>query len=1095
MLERIFKKHTARIRIAMGLSGMLVSLMLLAAIAGLVPDRHGAIRDGHARLAEAIAVNSSIFVTTTDIRRMKASLEVIVERNDEILSAAVRRLDGTSLVEIGDHVKKWTVIEEGKSSNSQVVVPIFEGADEWGRVELRFEPLLPQTWYGSLLHPVYLLIGFISFTSFILFYWYLGKMLKQLDPSQAVPERVRSALDTMAEGLLVIDAGQNVVLANQAFSELAKESPDSLTGRQITRFPWFDRDNQPLEKKSAPWSKALADGTLRTADMVRLHIEGESNRTFMVNCSPILAGGSKPAGVLISFDDVTELEQKEIELRISRDEAEKANRSKSEFLANMSHEIRTPMNAILGFSEVLKRGYDRDSKDSIRYLNTITSSGNHLLELINDILDLSKVESGRVEVEIIDTPVHQVVHEVLQIMQVKADEKEIYLKYEPAGPLPEYIHSDAGKLRQILTNLVGNAIKFTSSGGVRIVTRLQERGSDAVLYIDVIDTGIGMTPQQAVDVFKPFTQADSSITRRFGGTGLGLTISKRFAEALGGDIVVTSQPDQGSQFTVSVDPGPIAGLRHLSVDELQSILWQEATDETTVWEFPESTVLVVDDGEENRELLKVVLDDIGVSVVTAENGQVALDFLANQDFDLVLMDVQMPVMDGYTAVGLMRDRNDTTPVIALTADAMEGAEQKCLDAGYSEYMTKPIDIDRLMDRLAKHLDGQPLRDGESAATRRVDDEASTNDQAEAAEKIVSSLPMSNPKFRIIVEKFIARLDEQLAAIDAAWAERDYEQLKKLGHWLKGSSGSVGFGQFVEPARELEQFSVNRDDANIEKAIRELNSMHSRISLEADPGEQTVVQMIRPANAEQVDESAPSQNRAAEEPAGNSQTNEQEPVTCRLSLSNPKIRSIAEKFKGKLSEQIAAIDTAWKDRNYAELDRLGHWLKGSAGTIGFDQFVAPAKELEQFARDEDDAKLPAAIQQLHSLHDRLSIESKPEPGVVIEMTKPAKDYDIPEQLTSIYVEHNPRLKPIIGKFVTQLSENTEIVEAAVAQEDFDKIEKFGYWLKASGGSLGFAAFVEPARDLQNYAREKQLSDIRSTMGVIKQLNSRLKTEEE
>ncbi len=1082
LLERIFKGHTARVRIALGLSGMLVSLLLLAAIAGLVPDRHAAVRDGHARLAESIAVNSSIFITTSDIRRMEASLEVIVERNDEILSAAVKRMDGTLVAVIGDHLDHWQSLQHGKSSDSQVVVPIFEGAGEWGQVELRFEPLLPTTWYGEFMHPVFILIGFISLTSFILFYFYLGKMLKQLDPSQAIPDRVRSALDTMAEGLLVIDARQNVVLANEAFSNLVGEPAESLIGRQIDQFPWFDQENEVFDTSDAPWSKTLADGRMRTASMIRLGIDGDSQRTLMTNCSPILSGSGKPGGALVSFDDVTELEQKELELRISKEEAEQANRFKSEFLANMSHEIRTPMNAILGFSEVLKRGYDRDSKDSIRYLNTISSSGNHLLNLINDILDLSKVESGRIEIEKIDTPVHQVIHEVLQILQVKADEKGIYLRYEPACPLPEHIHSDAGKIRQIVTNLVGNAIKFTSNGGVTVVTRLAEDGDDALLLIDVIDTGIGMTAQQAVDVFNPFTQADSSITRRFGGTGLGLTISKRFAEALGGDIVVDSKPDEGSRFTASFSTGPIADLRRLDIDELLSNQWQETATEKAYWQFPASKVLVVDDGEENRELLKVVLGDVGISVSTAENGEHALQQLDGEVFDLVLMDVQMPVMDGYTAVGLMRERNFTLPVIAMTADAMVGAQQKCLDAGYSEYMTKPVDIDRLIGRLAEHLGGERLAEPPAMTANQPNDMPLVDEN-----KIYSTLPVSNPKFRKVVENFVTRLGERLAAIDTAWQQRDYDELNRLGHWLKGSSGSVGFSEFVEPAREFEQYAQDHDDENLPGAIQQLHALYRRVSVDATA--ETVVPR-QPDEAPAEPPAEPVDSSLAASPANDDQVSDDSRIHSSLPLSNPKLRGVVEKFVARLGEQLAAIDDAWQQRDYDELKRLGHWLKGSAGSVGFGDFVEPAREFERFALERDDGNLVGTIEEIRSMYQRIDTGSGGKSTPAPEVVRAPKRYEIPEQLVSIFSESKPRMRPAIGIFIDQLATKCDQVDSALENQDFKKIQAFGYWLKAYGGTVGFPAFTEPARDLETFARNRQLEPLQHTVEVIKQLNERI-----
>lgn len=949
-----FKRRSARFNLSLGLTSMIVSLLLLAVMAGFVPDRHAAIMDGHARLAESIAVNSSIFITMSDIRRMKANLQVVVDRNKDILSAAVRRSDGKAIVIIGDHEINRQMMETGKSSDSQVTVPIYEGTEEWGQVELAFEPQLSAAWYGRLLHPVFLLLSLVSFLSFIMFYIYLGKMLKQLDPSQAVPDRVRSALDTMAEGLLVIDDKQNIVLANQAFANIVKEPSDVLMGRLIARFPWYYKDDELFDKESSPWALTLLDGQVRTADMIRLKSDDGQYKTFMTNCSPVLSGSGKPTGVLISFDDVTELEQKELELRVSKEEAEQANRFKSEFLANMSHEIRTPMNAILGFSEVLKRGYDKSSRDSIRYLNTISSSGNHLLNLINDILDLSKVEAGRIEIEKIHTPVHQIVHEVTQILQVKAEEQNIYLKYEPDGPLPEYIDTDAAKLRQIITNLVGNAIKFTETGGVTIVTRLHENEADSVLEVNVIDTGIGMSSKQASDIFNPFTQADSSITRRFGGTGLGLTISKRFAEALGGDIVVESSVGEGSTFRLTVSTGQIKDVKHLGVDEIMSSLWYETGTQEKQWKFPASKVLVVDDGEENRELIEIVLGDAGIETTAAENGKVALDLMAKQTFDIVLMDVQMPVMDGYTAVGLMREKGYTLPVFAMTADAMKGAQQKCLDAGYSKYIAKPINIASMLECLAEELGG--VLDIENHDVLQQDAVvAIVQDTDESNDKIYSSLA-GNARFSRIIENFVSRLDDQLVSIDSAWQQRDYDELKRLGHWLKGSSGSVGFSEFVEPAREFESFAIEKADAKLEVAIKKLHGLFSRISIEQD--------------------------------ADN------------------------------------------KHHNVVEIN-------------------------------------PSQVNK-----------------------KPEKEYVIPEMVTCRLIDTNQRLRPIIDDFIVQLSERLDVIGEAVEEHNFEEVQKFAYWLKAAGGSVGFDHFNEPARDLENHVKEKHLEFIDYTMNIIKELKRRI-----
>ena len=352
----------------------------------------------------------------------------------------------------------------------------------------------------------------------------------------------------------------------------------------------------------------------------------------------------------------------------------------------MSHEIRTPMNAILGFTEVLKRGYEKGEAERKKYLGTIRSSGEHLLQLINDVLDLSKVEAGHLEVERIRFAPHLLIQEVISVLSVKAREKNIALEFEADGPIPETLLSDPTRLRQIVTNLVSNAIKFTERGGVKVVARLAPAGEERRLCIDVIDSGIGMPPEALEAIFDPFVQADSSVTRRFGGTGLGLAISRRFARLLGGDIVVESAPGSGSTFTVAIDPGPLDGVRLLEPREAMAVSQEAAGDGSGEWRFPPARVLVVDDGEENRELLQLVLEEVGLEVEGAENGRVGVDKARSGRFDVILMDMQMPVMDGYTATSVLRQEGLETPIIALTANAMKGFERECLEAGCTGYL-------------------------------------------------------------------------------------------------------------------------------------------------------------------------------------------------------------------------------------------------------------------------------------------------------------------------------------------------------------------------------------------------------------------------
>jgi PAS domain S-box-containing protein len=834
------KALTAKTHIALGLGFLVASVILGASLLGLVPDRLSAIRDGRAALAETLALSGTAMVTRGEPRMFESTLRMVVKRNSDLLSAGMRRADGMLVVSVGEHEGKWVTSADTYSTDTQLRVPILAGDAKWGQLELRYAAPGGQGLMAIVQGPLFRLVAFVSLVCFVLFYFYLGKVLRHLDPSEAIPARVRAALDTLAEGLLVIDRKQNIVLANEAFSVFLGKTPEALLGQNAAELKWTDEKGLPVAKGKLPWVSSLRSGAGPSDSMINLRDSRNEQRNFIVNCSPVLGARGKPNGVFISLNDVTEIEQNKIELHQAKDEAESANRAKSEFLANMSHEIRTPMNAILGFTELLKRGYGKNEHDSIQFLNTIHSSGRHLLDLINDILDLSKVEAGQMEMECIPCSPHQIVREVVNVMTARASEKGIAVSFLARGPIPETIHSDPGRLRQIVTNLLGNAIKFTEKGSVQVVLHLEQQGEKPLFAIDVIDSGIGIPNDKLDSIFEAFVQADTSVTRRFGGTGLGLSISRRFARAMGGDIVASSVPGTGSTFAVRVASGPLAGVRILAPEELLASDERAPASDQSHWIFPAGArVLVVDDGPENRRLVKLVLEESGLQVEEAENGQIGVDKALAEQFDLVLMDMQMPVMDGYMATRLLRERGFSKPIFALTAHAMKGFEQEITAAGCSGYLTKPIDIDSMLQSIAEALGGRRVggsRPGTASAPveARADRLAPIVDESASA-PLVSRLA-DRPRLHSAIRKFTARLNEQLDAMEHACAIHDMAELAALAHWLKGAAGTVGYDAFTERSAELEQWIKAGSDDQIAATLRQLRSLQSRIVEPAEPVE-------------------------------------------------------------------------------------------------------------------------------------------------------------------------------------------------------------------------------------------------------------------
>ncbi len=436
-------------------------------------------------------------------------------------------------------------------------------------------------------------------------------------------------------------------------------------------------------------------------------------RVLSSRTTPRFDADQRLLGYIAAATDTTEsvnmiriLEQRGQELSAAQEWAESANHAKSEFLANMSHEIRTPMTAILGYAELLSeelRSAGNPRCDEA--IQTIRRNGEHLLEIINDILDLSKIEAGRMTVEQIECSPAQLVADVFSLMRVRADAKglEFIAEYETA--VPQTIQSDPTRIRQILVNLAGNAIKFTEVGKITLRVGFEKSETGGTMRFDVNDTGIGMTPEQMAKLFQPFSQADSSTTRRFGGTGLGLTISKRLAEMLGGALSVSSTPGTGSTFRLMVDCGSLDNVTMLDNPLCEIAPEKKPKPKADPSKLAGCRILFAEDGPDNQRLVSLVLRKAGADVTVVENGKEAIDAVeaADEPFHVILMDMQMPVMGGYEATERLRAQDYRGPIIALTAHAMAGDKERCLAAGCDDYATKPIDRARLIETVATHF--------------------------------------------------------------------------------------------------------------------------------------------------------------------------------------------------------------------------------------------------------------------------------------------------------------------------------------------------------------------------------------------------------
>ena len=550
------------------------------------------------------------------------------------------------------------------------------------------------------------------------------------------------------------------------------------------------------ERAEAGIKLVLRDKKVTDYELTARALDGKKT-VVSYNATTFYDRGRTLQGVFAAARDVTERKRVEAELQQAKSAAESASRTKSDFLASRSHEIRPPMNAIMGIADLLAKTPLSAEQD--KYVQIFRRAGDNLLNLINDILDLSKVEASQLELEQTGFSLNDLLEKVMEMVTVPANAKGLALVCDVAPGVPTDLIGDPTRLRQVLLNLVGNAIKFTESGTVSLrVTSDADSLIPTALRFTVSDTGIGIAGEKLGRVFERFTQADSSTTRRFGGSGLGLTISKRLVELMGGHIGAESEIGKGSTFSFSV---PF----EIWTDASRRAVAPVGTDAGLP--LPALRILLVEDSPDNRTIAMAYVEDTPYLVDIAENGAIACQMFKAAVYDLVLMDRQMPVLVGLTATRAIRaweQGNDKppTPIIALTASALKGDREMCLAAGCTAFLTKPIKQDVLL---------QAIRDNSRAGA------------AHEESSWIAAIPVNtNHRFADRIPAYLQNCRQNGIAMLEALDRVDFETVKSLGHQMNGSGGMFGFQAITDIGAAIERAAENVDDGTSRKWVGELS---------------------------------------------------------------------------------------------------------------------------------------------------------------------------------------------------------------------------------------------------------------------------------
>lgn len=617
-------------------------------------------------------------------------------------------------------------------------------------------------------------------------------------------------IDNLMTGVIYEDEQGKIVHINNSFIELFNLplTPQDIIGKNGLEFV---KQYNKFFAEPQLFVKHLKEILEKRKLVLNEELSLADGRTIERNYVPIIIDNNY-RGNLWLYRDFTDRKKVEKQLIREKELAEELMKAKEQFLANMSHEIRTPMNAIIGLTQVLlKTDLNIEQRD---YLNIIKTSGDTLLVVINDILDLSKIEAGRMTFEETSFNLYEIIASIIELFHPKAEEKQIALEYSIAKNVPFFLMGDPVRLNQILMNLVSNAIKFTEEGKVSLRVRIKEETrSQATVEFVVEDTGIGIPEEKLLLIFESFTQSESAITRKYGGTGLGLSISKRLIELQGGKIEVQSIVNQGSTFSFF--------LNFKKVKDGHKVIEEKEEDDKFADPLKNLKVLLVEDNLINQLLVEKILGDKGCLVEKAENGKIALEKLsADNKYDIVLMDVKMPEMDGYETTKRVRSSKNHTiseiPILAMTAHATIWEAEKCIKIGMDDYIAKPFNVEELQKKIIR------LVNKKGAALLNSEDEIKDNKQFETYKNsghshinldYLKSISKGNDEFMLkIINTFINETPKNIKMLSGYAERKDWEQLQFLAHKMKPSIAFMGIKELEQPIKDIEKYAKQHNSS-------------------------------------------------------------------------------------------------------------------------------------------------------------------------------------------------------------------------------------------------------------------------------------------